>query len=349
MRIFVTHVLPEDEGLRRGISIAATKFSMNLISGGGFDKVYSILPPFINGKFTGFSDSKTEIVYNRGLRNAALSKLAAMVEQVRLFRMIPANSNVWLYNLTPLNGILVKLLHKFKPSVKIYAIILDFTPHDSKAERWLSEINSCDGRILLSMYNRFRQDNSTCLPGVTPLQDKRWPEITKPKKEFILSGQLSDNISLLSRLLPIFAKHKEWILNITGDLSDSANILADNHPNIRYHGKCTYDKFLEVLHRSPFLLSTRDPEMPENQCNFPSKIIEGLLHNRIIISTIDYPQLKPISYIKVDALHLETDLERVMEMQDESLLKYANQADIVKEKFNVQVWNNTMRYIEDIS
>lgn len=349
MRIFVTHVLPGEKGLLTAISIAATNFSTNLISNGAFDKVYSILPPFVNGRIDTSKNGYLETIYLRRLRSSSLAKLAAVLEQAKVFIKIPKKSTVWLYNLTALNGILVKLLRIFKPSVKIYTIVLDFTPGDASAERWLSTINSCDGRITLSLSDRFNKKNTICLPGVTPYKKRIWPKVTTIKKEFLISGQLSDNISLLSRLLPIFAKHTDWILNITGNAPQMAKEYSVSYPNIICHGKCSYDKFLDVLHKSPFLLSTRDPEMPENQCNFPSKIIEGLLHNRIIISTIDYPQLHPIKYLKIDAANIEDGLRNIILMSDINLLGYANQAELTDNTFNAKRWAQEIEKIERYS
>lgn len=347
MRVFITHTLSVDEALKAGVSVAATNFSTNLISSGVFDCVYSILPLCVKGKLNVSEAGGIRAVYCQFLRSISLVKFAAVAEQVMLFHKIPSESHVWLYNLTPLNGILVKLLRKFKPSVKLYTIVLDFTPGEAASERWLPTINSCNGRISLSLSDHFNQNNTVCLPGVTPMNNNDWPEIRLLEKEFILSGQLSDNISLLDRLLPIFATHHDWILNITGVAPMLAKEYSKKYSNIRCHGKCSYIQFLDILHKSPFLLSTRDPKMPENQCNFPSKIIEGLLHNRIIISTIDYPQLGPIKYIKVDADNLENDLMDVVNMGGKLLLEYANQAKLTDRMFNAKRWAEEINKIEN--
>ncbi len=349
MRIFITHILPTESDSIAGISIAASNFSRNLISSGTFDKVFSILPPFVREEIRVWGEKKIMAIYFRRLRNTPFSKFSAILEQVKVFNNIPKDAHVWLYNLTPLNGILVKLLRVFKPSVRIYTIVLDFTPGDASAERWLSTINSCDGRITLSMSDQFNKDNTICLPGVTPSDKKDWPKVITPTKEFIISGQLSDNISLLSKLLPVFAAHPDWVLNITGDAPELAKEYSNKYPNVICHGKCSYSEFLRILHKSPFLLSTRDPRMPENQCNFPSKIIEGLLHNRIVISTIDYPQLNPIKYLKVDANNLEEGLKKIASMPDNTLLEYANQAELTDRMFNARRWAEVMERIERCS
>lgn len=48
-RIFIAHILPRKDVLQNHLSVAGCNFCWNLIEGGVFDKVYSVLPPFING------------------------------------------------------------------------------------------------------------------------------------------------------------------------------------------------------------------------------------------------------------------------------------------------------------
>jgi hypothetical protein len=44
MRIFQTFLLPDDLVAKYKLSFAAANFSRNLMQGGGFDKVYSLMP-----------------------------------------------------------------------------------------------------------------------------------------------------------------------------------------------------------------------------------------------------------------------------------------------------------------
>ena len=54
MRIFVTHIVPKKNIMEYGLSMAACNFSWNLINGGAFDKVYSVLPTFVNRRVEPF-------------------------------------------------------------------------------------------------------------------------------------------------------------------------------------------------------------------------------------------------------------------------------------------------------
>ena len=345
MRIFITHVAPREVGRKAGVSVAATNFSYNLIDGCVFDKCYSVLPPFVKGiAKTALSDSRIDIKYS-SFRNSPIGKVAPILEQWEIFKKIPNGASVWLYNITPLNAYLIKLLRNFKPKVRIFAIVLDYTPGDPKAEKFLPLINECDGRILLSTSKLFDNKNTKCLPGVVPLNEDVSPMIAELNPEFLISGQFSEQISLLSRLLPVFSKLSNATLHISGAITDMARQYAAKYPNIILHENLTFEQYLNLLHSVTFQLSTRNPNMPENECNFPSKIIEALLHNRIVVSTINYPQLGAIKYIKVDADNLEEDIASIID-NISAYKEYANQSILTKEMFNTAKWLDAMEQIE---
>lgn len=332
------------------VSSAACNFSYNLISGGMFDKVYSILPSTVSGKKSFENSEGVEYIYSSLRNKDYLCKLALIVENFTLFCKIKDGSSVWLYNLAKINIWLVILLRWFKPSVKINVIVLDFTPGTRRSKFFLKYINKCNGRILLANSSLFNKENSVILPGVTPSKDIDYPEIRELNKGFLISGALGENIAMMSMLLEAFSKMPSLTLHITGVTDDDSKIkeYSSIYKNIIYHGCVAYEDYLEILHKTPFLLSTRNPEFPENQCNFPSKIIEALLHNRIVISTLHYEQLDGIKYFEVPA-NLEGFIETLMniaQMDREVLICYANQSNLVKELFNTDVWNKTIHKIE---
>lgn len=346
-RIFITNIVPHDKILKYNLSVASCNFSYNLIGSGGFNKIYSILPTFVKGDVKPFKG----LIYSR-LRNSIFNWAAPIVENIQLFRKIPCNSSVWYYNCTILNVTLILLLKFFKPSVKQQVIILDYTPSKNLFNRvllWVS--NHVNGTICLAHSPLFTCKNSICLPGVVPMNSPLYPTIKEIKKEFLISGALSDNIAMLPMLLDVFAELPNFTLHITGNAPDYGLVekYITKYKNIIYHGMVNYDEYLQILHNTPFLLSTRNPESPENQCNFPSKIIEGLLHNRIILSTLHYVQLNGIKYIKVgcDTKSFKKSLCEISEMPSSHLLLYANQANEVKQRFNSEVWKEYFVKIEN--
>ena len=347
-RIFLTHSVPRDMVLRYGLSVAACNFSNNLIEGGVFDKVYSILPSFVNVAVEPFDG----LVYSSLRRNKILCRLAPLAENIRIFTRISLKASIWYYNSTILNALLIVLLKLFKPNVKQYMIILDYTPSTKPIDKfflWLT--NKMDGTIRLADSPLFTCKNSVCMPGVVPVNSREWPKITSIKKSFLISGALGYNISMLPMLLEAFSKLPEMELHITGKATDLKlmNNYTKRCSNITYHGMVEYDNYLHILHDVPFLLSTRNPNAPENQCNFPSKIIEALLHNRIVVSTLHYPQLDGINYLEVPA---QTDefvsaLRHIAEIPQDKLLLYANQSEKVTHHFNTEAWKSNMEKIEN--
>lgn len=349
IRIFISHILPKDYMLRYNLSVAACNFSWNLINGGVFDKFYSIMPTYVKNSLDDVD--MPELVYS-SLRSkgGVLSKIAILHENWIIFRHLPKDCSVWLYNISSLNIPLFFLLKWFRPQTKKNIIILDYTPKKDLLSRlclWV--LNHADGTIKLAPSPLFTVKNTACLPGVTPSNDDVYPKQTNINKEFLLSGVLNERISMLSMVLSAFSHLPELTLHITGFIEDEELIREyQTCNNIHYHGKLSYDDYLKVFHQVSFQLSTRDPQSPENQCNFPSKVMEALLHNRIIVSTIPYPQLGDVRLFVVpsEQKSFEKELVKITDLDNQTLLTYSNQSDTVRKEFDAKVWKESMELIE---
>lgn len=354
MRIFLGQAFDQNLIPQYGLPFAADAFSRNLLSGGCFDRAYTILPTNVKGDMTHAVQDCYELVYC-GLRSKQnfLNKYSFLVEQFMMFRKIHKGDSIWFYNINYLNFLLFILLTLFKPSVKKNVLVMDFTPVASKwcmPSFFLWLMNNADGTICLSTSELFTVKNSVCLPGVVPYGEEVYPEIENLTPEFMLSGAIGENISMYeSLLIPAFKLLPKCTLHICGIAHNEEKLLQliGNAPNIHYYGKMSYADFFQKMHEVPFLLSTRHPNFPENLCNFPSKIIEGLLHNRIVISTFHYSQLDGINY-----LECPTDVESFVSFIRESLHRndifdFANQSKIVRERFSTKVWNDTIIKIEN--
>ena len=233
-------------------------------------------------------------------------------------------------------------------------IVLDFTPVNrgfGLNQIYLKLINWAHGRICLANASLFRKQNSTILPGVIPQGNEKLPEIKKVKSTFLLSGALSEEISMLPMVLDAFSKLPDCELHITGNKGNEVLLqeYVNKYSNIHWHGQLPFKDYLELLHDVSFQLSTRDIRFPENQCNFPSKIIEALYHNRIVISTIQYPQLNGVKYFTVSPVKKDfrDDIKRIVSLSQTDLLSYANQGDLVSSMYSVEVWNTAMEKIEN--
>lgn len=356
-RIFCSCILPEDLIIKHGLSSAGCNFSFNLISGEIFDKVYSIMPLYVGGNMDAeaFNDSSFELIYDKFRRRRGIwQKVAVIKEQWKIFNQIPRNSKLWFYNINTLNALLFILLKFFKPSVQLNVIVLDFIPvlkGIGLNNIYIKLINVAYSRICLAHSTRFKSDNSITLPGIVPKRDENHPVIEQITSDFLISGTLTDEISMLPMLLKAFEKMPNITLHITGTtpyetlIKQYSNICS----NIIYYGMLSYESYLKLLHKTPFLLSTRNPNYPENSCNFPSKIIEALLHNRIIISTLHYKQLCGIHYFEVptDIDGFIASITHISTLSLGELKNYANQSTSVKNSFNTDVWKESISKLEN--
>ena len=354
MRIFVTHICPKNKILEYGVSISASNFNYNLIDGGVFDKVYSVYPGFVRRRLDEVDDDTFEAVYSSWRwKGRFRGFMARFVEQWRIFRNIPRGARMWYYNMTTLNVLLIILLWIFKRSVQQNIIILDMTPDQTDNRMMLPLINRMHSRISLSTYSGFRKRNWACMPGVTPSHSNDHSQVEAPViREFLLTGALNENIAMVPMVLEAFARMPEFGLHISGKLLQYKEMMAqycERYPNIYFHGLLSYSDYREMLSHVPFVLNTRKPSAPENLCNFPSKVIEALLYNRIVVSTIHYPQIDGINYFEVgaDVDSFCRDIRRIAAIGDTELLeKYANQGAVTSERFNVQRWKETMEHLE---
>jgi hypothetical protein len=356
MRIFQTFLLPDELVAKYKLSFAAANFSRNLIQGGGFDKVYSLMPLTVRGELPQITDDGYEVVYsNWRKKESVLAKLAIFQEQWKIFKQIQRGDSLWLYNLNIMNALLFILVKLFKSSVKLNIIILDFTPAKSWKEQnywYLKLINRADGTICLAESPLFSIKNTALLPGVVPPTSEENPKIDNPNKEFLLSGVISPVIASTPMVLKAFSQMPDCILHITGNVLEGEDMIreyAAKYPNIKYHGSVSFKGYLDIMHKVTYQLSMRDESYPENQCNFPSKIIETLLHSRIVVSTIAYKQLDGIKYFKVDSNYdaFKRQLSEICSKPNEVLMQYANQGDLVAKMFSTDVWYKKMNDIEN--
>lgn len=350
-RYLIVHSLPAECCARFGTSIAASLFCARLTAV-GFDHAFSIPPTNVYGyQATDPPSDGIEVVQSkiRG-KNRFSRVLGGQLEQVRVFRRIERGSSVWFYNMDAQGSLLWTLLRVFKPSVRRQVVVADFTPGQRMSGYFLRLTNRSDGLITLSDSPLFTNPNKAVLPGIVP-ESQPYAAVTAPvPRHFLLSGALLPRISSMPMVLKAFAEMPDCRLDITGRLYDVAelNAFSAAHPWVKYHGILPGPEFNALLEAAPFVLSTRDPSYPENRCNFPSKVLEALHHNRIVISTLHYPQLGDVRYLEVPA---DPDgflkaLKAIVAKPDAELLQFANQGETVRQHFNAGVWRAAIERIE---
>lgn len=337
-----------------GLSLSASNFNYNLIEGKGFDKVFSIYPGFTKGELDKPDDGTFEAVYSQWRKKGAIrQRLARFIEQYRVFRLIPKKSNVWFYNVTTINVLTILLLKLLKPSCSLNIIVLDFTPNKTFNKLMLPIINSANGRICLSTYEKFKKENSVCLPGVIANGSSKCnPKLHTVTKDVLVSGALNENIAMLDMVLDAFAEMPEINLYISGVVTDSNVKITEysqKYPNIHFYGKLTKDKYQALLQRVPVVLNTRKPSAVENRCNFPSKVIEAFCYNRIVASTIQYPQLEGLKYFELGSRKdtFIKSIRSIFSLSNTELLEYANQGELAEEMYSTSKWFSMMDKIEN--
>lgn len=352
-RIFITSVVPKKYIEKLDISAAANYFSYQLIDANIFDKVYSFVPTNIDKEFE--KETKIKYLQKRFRKSSKLTKLlSTILDNIKLFQSVEKKSKLWYYNLTHQNVLNYILIKIFKPSVQQYIIVLDHTPSKyllTIQGILLKLINGSDGLISLTNNDVLSDKNKVIIPGIAPNAIKGFDQKTL-NFNFLLSGILSNN-RLPELFLELFSHLPEYNLIITGKIIDDVLIekYVNNFPNIKYLGMLEYNKYLEVLKNASFSLNTRDPKYIENLFNFPSKSLEHLRYNRILISTMYYEEIKDINYFYKEP-ELESLLIFFKELkycnQKELLEKYANQSVKVVQLFGIDKWEKAVSKIENI-
>ncbi|MCR4946429.1 MAG: glycosyltransferase [Lachnospiraceae bacterium] len=114
------------------------------------------------------------------------------------------------------------------------------------------------------------------------------PDIATDKIRFMYSGLFS-NLAGVEMAIEAFEKidSSDVELHITGigDLKDAIMSYASKDERIIFHGRLEYNEYIDILKKSHILLNPRDMRFPENQYNFPSKMLEYLATGRVIVST----------------------------------------------------------------
>lgn len=350
-RIFLTHVVPKNKIESLDVSAAGNYFSYNLIDNNCFDEVWSIIPINIDEKIV--EDDGIHYIQTRFLGNKSVFKvLNIFIDNLKVFFSVKGNVNVWYYNLTIQTVFLYLLFKIFKPSVKQFVILLDFTPSKNKISLQnfiFNLINKSDGIISLTSNKFLYSKNTIVLPGIVT-EIKNNSKITSINKSFMLSGILSKN-RCPELILKAFSEFPEYELIITGKIDDQnlVDTYCNTYSNIRYLGFLNYDDYVKELEKATFSINSRDPNYEENLYNFPSKSIEHLMHNKILVSTMEYKELNGIEYMYVpptlDAFR--TFFKELKNTEENELIRvYANQSSKVFDLFGISNWKNSFEKIE---
>lgn len=166
---------------------------------------------------------------------------------------------------------------------------------------------------------------------------------------FLFSGSLS-KVTGIDLALKVFAKLPKLVLHISGkgELVDMVKQYSEKYSNIIYHGFMDVDSYKKMSKQIDFCLSLRNPSLPENRNNFPSKSLEYLSDAKILISTILYPELDGVKYVYSDYSEeaLANVVVKLSQMDEDELKQYANNKDVLLKKISERAWKHAFEYLE---
>jgi glycosyltransferase involved in cell wall biosynthesis len=116
------------------------------------------------------------------------------------------------------------------------------------------------------------------------------PKDRDQKKPIVImySGLLSKVTGvdlLLEAITKTNYKNVRFVITGKGELEELIQIAAQKDDRIDFKGHLSYEKYMEELQNSDILINPRNMDFPENQNNFPSKIIDYLAAGKVILST----------------------------------------------------------------
>ena len=161
------------------------------------------------------------------------------------------------------------------------------------------------------------------------------------------SGLLSNvtGVDLLLQVIGRFEKSGKyvgkirWMISGKGPMIDEVTEFAKKHKDVEYVGSVPYEQYIEYLTRAHIYINPRNMHLPENQNNFPSKMIEYLAMGRVIVST----KFAGWEKFQQNAYYCETDVDDIVQKIECALEEYLNvyeqQFDMNRKKARTFSWN----------
>lgn len=344
-RILVTNLVPQELCSQLAVSEASTIFCWNMINGKCFDHTAGIVQTTIPQPLHLSNNGSVSFVQTRFFKHKGIGRfLNNLVDSIRVTKRARHYNNIWFYNVEwtqMLSFMLLRMMGK-----KIYVIVADFTPpkHFFSIATFAQYLfTHCKGIISLSSRTTFRHCNQASIAGIIPKEilEERGKTRTPSKHLFLFSGGL-ERIHGIDLAIDAFMDIPDAELIITGK-----KLLRDvsKFKNIHFKGYLSREEYEKLFKNVTCCISFRDPSFPENLNNFPSKIIEYMSYNKLILSTIKYPELSGLDYVYVD-FDVEMVKESLRKITGEPPKNYEQSAKL-QDKFSVERWKDTINMVEN--
>jgi hypothetical protein len=353
-RTLVGTILPDSTIVKYGLSQAGNNFTTKFIQAGKFSHVISYYPSIINDEKELLNNKSFNLKLSniRGIKttNVFSKFISYILINFKIFISAKSAKNIWYYNLYPptlLSYILLLCYGK-----NIYILVADYKP-----SRYLFSISyliyllkkKAKGIISLSSRTNLKHKKFNFIPGIHAEFSHSFKQehFLNKTLTFLMSGTLSESNGI-SLALKSFSKLKDFKLIISGRGCEKISMeYAAKYPNIRYLGYQSYDNYLETLKEIDVCLSLRNPNYEENKHNFPSKIFEYFASRKLIISTIDYPEINNFNYLKAHY----TEKSLIGAIQNINLSEIKNITAInyktLQNTMNLEAWNEAIKKMEN--
>lgn len=93
----------------------------------------------------------------------------------------------------------------------------------------------------------------------------------------------------LFELLTVLRRHPDWSLDLAGFGGDEARLvkLAEDMPNVSWHGRVPYPRAIELSSAADVLIATYDPSIPNHRYSSPNKVFEAMMLGKPVVVAQD--------------------------------------------------------------
>jgi glycosyltransferase involved in cell wall biosynthesis len=349
MRTLICSIIPNNLTHVLKVPQAANNFCLNLFQENCFNELHSIVPiNYYSNQVR--SEGKIHYYYGKQHKRRFLSVINLILANINAAISAIKFYNIWFYNISKTN-ILCYVILRYVFRKNTFIILLDYTPINNKFSLQYYVpylLRNSKGVISLSSRTKLVHDNIEYIAGIIPTSTLNHNLfIHGNKRKFLFSGVLGKHTGV-ELAIECFKCLPDAELYITG-IGEYKPININEYKNIKYLGYLPYSEYLKIYNEVDICLSFRDPNYPENNNNFPSKILEYFAYNKIVLSTIDYVELSDFKYFRCnyDKKAIIKKIKEICSLTKQEFILYKDNIRALKNNFSEIRWQSAMTNIED--